>query len=145
MALFSLSSTAPPSNPFSFLNLSKLRPSPSLSPSAPTFISIQFPRVRTLPRLARCRAAKQPSEESGKKKRKTKRGGGYGSRGLAVKDVEVEDGYSVSESKPVPYQPLPLPKPPAGFILDDHGRVVMVSQKRIATIVSPFYLFCVCL
>ena len=97
-------------------------------------------------RLARFRAAKQPSEAPSKKKRKTKQGGSGGatgsSRGLVVKDVEIEDGFSGSESKSVPYQPLPLPKPPAGFILDDQGRVVMVSQKRIATIVSPFYLFC---
>ena len=59
-----------------------------------------------------------------------------------MKDVEIEDGFSGSESNSVPYQPLRLPKPPAGFILDDHGRVVMVSPKRIATIVSPFYFFC---
>lgn len=32
----------------------------------------------------------------------------------------------------------PLPKPPAGFVVDDHGRLVMVSppSKRITTIVS---------
>lgn len=58
-----------------------------------------------------------------------------------MNDVEIEDGFSGTESKSVPYQPLPLPKPPAGFILDDQGRVVMVSPKRIATIVSPFIYF----
>lgn len=31
--------------------------------------------------------------------------------------------------------PSPLPKPPAGFILDPHGRVLLASSKRIATIV----------
>ncbi|KAH0464745.1 hypothetical protein IEQ34_004848 [Dendrobium chrysotoxum] len=30
----------------------------------------------------------------------------------------------------------PLPKPPAGFVLDDHGRVLLASNKRITTIVD---------
>ncbi|KAI0519687.1 hypothetical protein KFK09_007142 [Dendrobium nobile] len=30
----------------------------------------------------------------------------------------------------------PLPKPPAGFVLDDHGRVLLASNKRITTILS---------
>ncbi|RVW55077.1 hypothetical protein CK203_067117 [Vitis vinifera] len=141
MALCSFSTTATPSYLSSIHNLFKPRPSPLLSLSNPAFISTQNPRISSLQelRLARCSAAKQPSEAPSKKKRKTKRGGGGGgvgsSRGLAVKDVEIEDGFSGSESNSVPYQPLRLPKPPAGFILDDHGRVVMVSPKRIATIV----------
>lgn len=48
-------------------------------------------------------------------------------------DVEVEEkGVQSSET----YHPLPLPKPPAGFVLDEQGRVLMASNKRIATIVS---------
>ncbi|EPS71764.1 hypothetical protein M569_02999, partial [Genlisea aurea] len=35
-----------------------------------------------------------------------------------------------------PYASVPLPKPPAGFLLDEHGRVIRVSDKRIATIVD---------
>ncbi|KAL9235000.1 hypothetical protein vseg_009806 [Gypsophila vaccaria] len=35
------------------------------------------------------------------------------------------------------YVPLPLPKPPAGFVVDDHGRVLMVAPTRLATIVDP--------
>ncbi|KAG5609313.1 hypothetical protein H5410_020594 [Solanum commersonii] len=58
-------------------------------------------------------------------------------------DVEVEEkGLQSSE----PYHPLPLPKPPAGFVLDEQGRVLMASNKRIATIVDStnnFPLECV--
>lgn len=32
--------------------------------------------------------------------------------------------------------PSPLPKPPAGFVLDGNGRILLVSNKRIATIVD---------
>uniref|UniRef100_A0A2P2KTN9 Uncharacterized protein LOC101314992 isoform X2 n=1 Tax=Rhizophora mucronata TaxID=61149 RepID=A0A2P2KTN9_RHIMU len=32
---------------------------------------------------------------------------------------------------------MPLPKPPAGFVVDDTGRVLMASTKRIAAIVDP--------
>jgi hypothetical protein len=30
-----------------------------------------------------------------------------------------------------------MPKPPAGFVVDDHGKVLMASTKRILTIVDP--------
>lgn len=32
--------------------------------------------------------------------------------------------------------PSPLPKPPAGFVVDQYGKVLMVSSKRLATIVD---------
>lgn len=38
-------------------------------------------------------------------------------------------------------QPSPLPKPPAGFVLDPHGRVLMATASRLATIVSDSWLF----
>lgn len=37
----------------------------------------------------------------------------------------------------VRYQPLPLPKPPAGFVVDEQGKVLMASNKRIVTLVDP--------
>ncbi|KAL6578314.1 hypothetical protein OROMI_010642 [Orobanche minor] len=49
---------------------------------------------------------------------------------------EVEVMESPSESAPSPYSTLSLPNPPAGFVLDDQGRVLMASNKRIATIVD---------
>lgn len=53
----------------------------------------------------------------------------------------VEVLESPSQSDESPYSALPLPKPPAGFVLDDEGRVLMASNKRIATIVSFNFLF----
>lgn len=61
--------------------------------------------------------------------------------------VEVLDSPSESESAHSPYSALPLPKPPAGFVLDEQGRVLMASNKRIATIVRfylYFLIFCFC-
>ncbi|KAF9606626.1 hypothetical protein IFM89_027156, partial [Coptis chinensis] len=34
------------------------------------------------------------------------------------------------------YHPASLPNPPAGFVLDPNGKVVLVSSKRIVTIVD---------
>lgn len=53
----------------------------------------------------------------------------------------VEVLESPSESDQSLYSALPLPKPPAGFVLDDQGRVLMASNKRIATIVSFAFFF----
>ncbi|XP_060185000.1 uncharacterized protein LOC132614548 [Lycium barbarum] len=58
--------------------------------------------------------------------------------------VEVEEKGIQQSSES--YHPLPLPKPPAGFVLDDQGRVLIASNKRIATIVDStnnFPLECV--
>ncbi|PHT80644.1 hypothetical protein T459_13659 [Capsicum annuum] len=59
-------------------------------------------------------------------------------------DVEVEGDKGVESFQR--YTPLPLPKPPAGFVLDEQGSVLMASSKRIATIVDStnnFPLECV--
>lgn len=53
---------------------------------------------------------------------------------LSFNDVDVEI-LNDDEN----YPPTPLPKPPAGFVVDDTGRVLMASDKRIATIVSSFF------
>nr|CAD1818144.1 unnamed protein product [Ananas comosus var. bracteatus] len=44
--------------------------------------------------------------------------------------VEAEAAAGVRQSHPT----SPLPKPPAGFVLDAHGRVLAAASKRIATI-----------
>ncbi|OAY67950.1 hypothetical protein ACMD2_10510 [Ananas comosus] len=46
--------------------------------------------------------------------------------------VEAEAAAGVRQSHPT----SPLPKPPAGFVLDAHGRVLAAASKRIATIVD---------
>ncbi|KAL6958036.1 hypothetical protein U1Q18_040388 [Sarracenia purpurea var. burkii] len=132
--------------------------SPKFRPSFPS-ISITNPKIF---RLDLCRAAKQqsgPVKKLPANKRKRKKVGGGGgsdeSRGLSLEDVEIADdgdGFGADagmneDGRPLQrYQPLPLPKPPAGFVVDEQGRVVMVSNKRIATIVdstSNFPLECI--
>lgn len=55
---------------------------------------------------------------------------------------DVEE-YLGSDARSLPHQPMPLPKPPVGFMFDDHGRVMMASAaaKRIVTIVSFVLLY----
>ncbi|KAJ4967253.1 hypothetical protein NE237_019102 [Protea cynaroides] len=47
--------------------------------------------------------------------------------------AKPQSGSPVKESRRA-YQSLPLPKSPAGFVLDDYGKVLMASSKRIATL-----------
>eukprot|EP00850_Spirogloea_muscicola_P017448 SM000150S01707 [mRNA] locus=s150:116567:120643:+ [translate_table: standard] len=49
----------------------------------------------------------------------------------AVKDWDADAGQSLAQ--------LPLPAPPAGFILDNAGEVVLVApaEKRVVTLVDP--------
>ncbi|KAK9162355.1 hypothetical protein Syun_003257 [Stephania yunnanensis] len=110
-----------------------------------TPISISIP-IRCKPRscgggasrIGACRAAgagaaagKQQSSSA--KKRGKKRG--------PVKRVEVEveegerevgDGVGAAQFRGV----SPLPKPPAGFVVDSMGRVLLASSRRIVTIVD---------
>lgn len=66
---------------------------------------------------------------------------------LSLRDVEIveeidddSEGSASSSTtttkRSLAYHPPPLPKPPAGFVVDDTGRVLMASNKRIATIVD---------
>lgn len=81
------------------------------------------------------------SSSTSKKKKKGK--SLSGSKGGEIVDDFVvadsdDDGGSSGLSNG--YHPTPLPNPPAGFVVDDQGRVVMASNKRLATIVSSFTL-----
>ncbi|XP_048232567.1 uncharacterized protein LOC107261546 [Ricinus communis] len=86
-----------------------------------------------------------------KKKKRAKSGDAAGANNL--RDVDIvkaenqyvddnnEDSYSNtntdSNSHSNSYYPtMPLPKPPAGFVVDENGKVLMASNKRIATIVD---------
>lgn len=51
--------------------------------------------------------------------------------------LPVIDGHESPGDVGLRYRPSALPKPPAGFVLDSHGRVLMASSKRIATMVNP--------
>ncbi|KAL8166295.1 hypothetical protein V2J09_007794 [Rumex salicifolius] len=109
-------------------------------------------------RSVSCSAEKQPrsgsvkSNQKRKKKKGSSGGGAPKERGLGFGGLEVlEDrdngGYEEEEDdgesdvrasrSQQGYVPPPLPKPPAGFVVDDQGRVLMASSKRIITVVDP--------
>ncbi|XP_022157761.1 uncharacterized protein LOC111024390 isoform X3 [Momordica charantia] len=148
MALLSISipslsdSTAAPSLFHTFSSL-KWRPSPSnsihfLNPSSPTL------------RPCLCRAANSqpgplPKQSSSAAPKKRKKKGKGDTKVFNPSDLEAVEDFSVDEAGPsssssdssyLSYHPTTLPKPPAGFVLDDHGKVLMASTKRIATMVS---------
>lgn len=82
-------------------------------------------------RYALCRAAKTgPVKKRGAKRRAPEKPVPDDDDNL----VEVVSPPGASEGRQG--QPSPLPKPPAGFVLDPHGRVLMVSSERLATIVD---------
>ncbi|KAL2941894.1 ABC transporter A family member 5 [Bienertia sinuspersici] len=93
-----------------------------------------------------CAAAKQQSGSSVKSTKKKKKKGSSSSSvsndlSLDVLEeresgVELEGENGKSKRSDV-YVPLPLPKPPAGFVVNDQGRVLMAASRRTATIVDP--------
>lgn len=133
----------------------------TISPNTPTFSSnfpqlpFSYPHFSTSSAKFGCRygflrcyaAAKQPKSggappPTATTKKKRKPPSKSSSKKLVGDDFEIEkngDGVEVlespSESAQSSYPALPLPKPPAGFVLDEQGRVLMASNKRIATIV----------
>ncbi|KAL5755422.1 hypothetical protein ACOSP7_023642 [Xanthoceras sorbifolium] len=78
------------------------------------------------------------SPPNGKKKKKKEKNDNSNSvKQLTWNDVDVvDDETELSNSESFGYHTTPLPKPPAGFVVDDTGRVLMASNKRIATIVD---------
>ncbi|KAK6259182.1 hypothetical protein SCA6_013656 [Theobroma cacao] len=92
---------------------------------------------------------KRSSSVAGNKKRRKGRSGDDDNlKELSLRDVAIveenvddDEGSSSSSSSTtathaLAYHPPPLPKPPAGFVVDDTGRVLMASNKRIATMVD---------
>ncbi|WOL03572.1 hypothetical protein Cni_G12292 [Canna indica] len=80
-----------------------------------------------------CCAAKHQQQHAGPSKKKD------GRRKAPDRPPEDDVGDTV-EMVPDPQNrrthPSPLPKPPAGFVLDEHGRVLLASSKRITTIID---------
>ncbi|XP_030551419.2 uncharacterized protein LOC115755938 [Rhodamnia argentea] len=94
--------------------------------------------------LLLCRASK--SQSNPVKKRQPSSADKRKKKSKGVRDVEVVDDFVIGEDEgersgsganAAGYHPTPLPNPPAGFIVDDQGRVVMASDKRLVTIVDP--------
>ncbi|KAK9049389.1 hypothetical protein SSX86_031642 [Deinandra increscens subsp. villosa] len=109
--------------------------------------------TRTRRNLFFCFAAKQQQSGPVKKRQsstnnnkkppvKNKSKHGEFKKGFGVNEEENDDEYEeTTSSSKARYQPLPLPKPPAGFLVDGQGKVVAVSDRRIATIVCFPCLF----
>ncbi|KAJ4954090.1 hypothetical protein NE237_030922 [Protea cynaroides] len=114
-------------------------PSTSLPISISFCGSNSFSYPKNSLQVTRCGAAKQQSGSSVKKRKRVPPKKKDGALKTVDVDGEVDagdDDHADSDTLSQPYQPLPLPKPPAGFVLDDHGKVLMASSKRIATIVD---------
>ncbi|KAF9608996.1 hypothetical protein IFM89_012335 [Coptis chinensis] len=126
MALFTLSSPAWHLKTTSFSSL-------SISINTQTSLSIKLNTNKTSSlHFSCCSAAKQQHSESPVKKRtssttKKKRGSSK-----KVIDIDSDEDNESSQS----YHPASLPNPPAGFVLDPNGKLVLVSSKRIVTIVD---------
>ncbi|KAJ4772540.1 BTB/POZ domain protein TNFAIP protein [Rhynchospora pubera] len=99
----------------------------------------QFPRISTQSAtwhsVAPLRAVKQqertraPPPVKDRRRDKKKSGGRRRFRHVEEDDDEDDDDADVEAA--------PLPKPPAGFVLDPEGRVLMVSSKRLVSMVDP--------
>lgn len=120
-------------------------------------VSVSLPTPNRL-HISFCAAAKSqtgpvkkrspsPTTNNNKKKKRKGGSGGGDSKDMSFSDVEIVDNFgagssdSGSDSRSLGYHPTPLPKPPAGFVVDDHGKVLMASSKRIASIVSSLLNF----
>ena len=86
-----------------------------------------------------CRAAKQQQQRDGSVKKK---GGGRRkiSESPTSREPVVEVVPSTSNLPKGHNASFPLPKPPAGFVVDALGKVLLASPRRIATIVSVLHL-----
>lgn len=111
-----------------------------LGPSRFTSLPVLIPASKKRPGF--CRASKQQQQTGAAKKKAGRR--------KAPERPPVDDGGTLVDVVPGPQNrrshSSPLPKPPAGFVLDDHGRVLLASKKRIVTIVRrrtllPSFIF----
>ncbi|XP_022844689.1 uncharacterized protein LOC111367852 [Olea europaea var. sylvestris] len=126
--------------------------SPKIPPSFVHYPQFKYSGINTSAGrgLLRCYASAKQQRGTGPPATKKKKKPSGKGKNIVEDDFEIDRSSGVevrqSESQQPPYQQLPLPKPPAGFVLDDQGRVLMASNKRIATIVDTtnnFPLECV--
>ncbi|XP_028771092.1 uncharacterized protein LOC114728365 [Neltuma alba] len=138
----------------------------SISYPTPNFNSSRVRVIICCASKSQTEPVKKRSSSAGSRRKKKKKGkdGADNSRALDLSDDEIVDDFSVVEHGPsssssspssssnsnsnasFAYHPTSLPKPPAGFVVDDQGKVLLASNKRLATLVDPannFPLECV--
>ncbi|KAH1251259.1 hypothetical protein GmHk_05G014202 [Glycine max] len=138
MAVVAVShSSAPPT-----FNLNK---SPKFPPSP---ISATFPIPNSATSTSRifCRATNSrtdPVKNKNNKKKKRKKTSDESLPQMnpnddfqVLNDFPLQNGPDTSDA-PIHYPSMPLPEPPAGFVLDDNGNVLHVSPNRLITVVDP--------
>ncbi|CAH9070307.1 unnamed protein product [Cuscuta europaea] len=108
-------------------------------PISITFISSSHHRALRMDFNAAAKQQTGPVKKRTNLKTKKKRSPSSSS---IVDADEIYEDFELEPNNGAPppsegYHPLPLPKPPAGFVLDEEGRVLMVSEKRLVTIVDP--------
>ncbi|CAN8229581.1 unnamed protein product [Cochlearia groenlandica] len=127
------------SNIHQFLNPSSYSFPVSLSVSSPN--NTRHPRLLIVTSASNPRTAKKVSSTSNgstgtNKKRKKKEK----LVSPPVVDWDLRDADSIIEDEDDDeegFSSLPtIPKPPAGFVIDETGKVLMASKKRIATVVD---------
>ncbi|KAG5155460.1 hypothetical protein AAZX31_05G181500 [Glycine max] len=138
MAVVAVShSSAPPT-----FNLNK---SPKFPPSP---ISATFPIPNSATSTSRifCRATNSrtdPVKNKNNKKKKRKKTSDESLPQMnpnddfqVLNDFPLQNGPDTSDA-PIHYPSMPLPEPPAGFVLDDNGNVLHASPNRLITVVDP--------
>lgn len=121
----------------------KLTIIPKISPLSVSFHNSNPRKPNSNALQFTCLAAKQ-STNPVNKKRKKKPSSDYNNnnkksdvyKGFGVNEFieKEEDEEDDEDEEAVAYQSMP--KPPAGFVVDEQGKVLMVSNKRIVTIVD---------
>ncbi|CAG7886407.1 unnamed protein product [Brassica rapa] len=141
---FSFSLTSP--SPSSTLSYSNTHQFPNPSSSFPVSLSVSSPsNTRRHLRLSITSAlnpqTKKASTGSGgtskKRKKKGKSSNLKENWKLRDADAVLEEDYDNDDDASLANSPPTIPKPPAGFVIDETGRVLMASKKRIATVVDP--------
>ncbi|TKY73795.1 hypothetical protein E2542_SST02551 [Spatholobus suberectus] len=112
------------------LELPFLLPSKLKQARFPLF-SLRIPTLRAII----CRASKSPTNPP--KKRSSNNRNTISKKKNNKSNAIAADSNSISNPSPPPPLPTSLPKPPAGFVVDERGKVLTASRDRFATLVDP--------
>lgn len=95
--------------------------------------SLRSPNLRTIV----CSASKPPPVQPKKHSPSQSNRNRNNNTKKNKSDGEFGDSNSTSTSNSsLPHIPTPMPKPPAGFVVDDSGKLLTSSKDRLATLVS---------